>query len=1803
MYQSKMDNKKKHRKVLRTAFTKGARELEQHLATPDVETRLLKVSLKLLEQKMDAIKVVDEELYSLLLEEDVSEQELLTEMETRDTYWMKFNELSLRCEEVIERQSTVREDVDSAQSVQSEGNSVSGTGRRKFRLPVLELKKFDGNIRDWLPFWSQFEKLHNDPDIDLSDKVEYLIQATVPNSKARQLVESFPATGANYVNIIEAFRARFGREDLLIELYVRELLKLIISNATSGTVIELYSLYDKIESQLRALETLGITSDKYAAMLFPLIESCFPPDLLRVWQRMPAKFGSQGQANDVGKLEDRLKSLMSFLKNEVENEQRVSLAMEGFGLREKSAAKPIRRGITGHGGKKRFQEGFEDHVHTAAGLLNSNVTRCLFCKGDHETSSCFKAQNFDLMEKKRILSENGACFRCLKPGHLSLKCHKKLRCIVCHRSHANLMCPDLAVNKRKQDDNQDHREPQIDQALTNNSTSHVFLQTLRVELKGVSRSRLVRALIDTGSQNSYILKSTAYTLGYTCKRYVRLLHGLFGGNNLEQRHGCYDIKMSYGNFCYTCEVLDQTAICSDISPIFHGPWTQELDSLDIKLSDVHDGAPIELLIGADIAGKLYTGKRKVLVCGLVAVETLLGWTLMGKIPSNHDSNKTTCAISLFVKNASITDLWELEALGITDPYEKKSKEELALATKEHFLKNVRQDSEGRYEIVLPWLEGHPPLPSNYRIAKNRLENTVKRLEQRSLLTPYNEVFQEWCDDHIIEEVPENELPRTIHYLPHRPVVKEGSATTKIRPVFDASAREKGGPSLNQCLEKGPNLIELIPAILIRFRLNKIGVISDIRRAFLQIGVQETDRNWLCFLWTDSEGHEKVYRHRRVVFGVNSSPFLLGATVQYHLSECLKKKESDPEHVLYSSNTVTKLSRSFYVDNCVTSLTCEEELDTFIRESVVIMSKGKFDLRGWEFTGQPTGENPSSNDTNVLGLLWDKTDDTLSVNREGLMSEVEEFAEYPVTKRLILSVAQRVFDPVGYTCPATLLPKLLLQQTWESKLSWDSPVNPLIESSFRDWVKNLSYLCDIKIPRWVNADQEGRQEWTIHTFCDASKDAFSAAVFLRVLRYGKVSIHLLAAKSRIAPLRTLSIPRLELMAAVIAVRLYNTVVENLEVEIDSYFWTDSTTILSWIQRSEEWAVFVWNRVKEIRETTSVDDWHHVPGIMNPADLPSRGCNARELLESRWWEGPDWLYEESTRWPTGGHSYNEEEINRERRKKPTTSLINIEEIMDLDGWHLKFFSSYLKILRMCAWINRFIYNCRNPDSKRQGELTTEEIDRAEMFVLRLIQRESFIDESHDKLRGLTVFKDNNGLIRLKSRICNRLDSEHFRLPIVLPSKNDIIERLIFYMHIKSCHVNVQSLMSILREKYWILGGRRTIKKAISKCIVCKRQHVKPLGLSAPPLPLDRVRDAVAFEIAGVDFAGPLFLKSGKKAWVCLFTCAVYRAVHLELCTSLSVANFMLALRRFIARRGRPKTMYSDNGTNFVGTENAFGRVDFAKIMEYSSAERIKWRFNPPAAPWWGGFWERLVGILKQLLRKVLGRAFLFYEDLYTVLCDCESVINSRPLTSISSEADDLVPLTPAMFLRDLVECGVPDCDAVDTSVNYFKRIRHRQKLVEDLRRRFRSEYLGQLKLFHKKDSGRAISLGEIVLVGNDQQKRIYWPIGRVSELLPGKDGQIRLVRITTAKGQLLRPIQRVYPLEVASTELQYPQGQASENCDPLCRSAGLIEGNEQSIETNRLGDVAIAGVKKSRAPEPRIVITRSGRVSKRPERFLS
>ncbi|XP_061724700.1 uncharacterized protein LOC133530697 [Cydia pomonella] len=789
--------------------------------------------------------------------------------------------------------------ISSASSLHSAQSSI----QRSLKLPKLELVKFDGNIKSWLSFWGQFKKIHEDKVMDATDKYQYLLQSMTPNSSARQLVESYPPCAENYSKAVEALKARFAGDDLLIETYVRGLLTLMQQR---GEPKNLSNLYDNLQTHLQALETLGVTKDKYASMLFPMIESALPESILRAWHR------SQSETRD-------LANLMQFLRQEVESEERIKLArskMEDITLAEQKPPTACFVQLTEAKSNKEASRR-QGETFTSA---------CIWCsKDNHSAVECYKAAKMTVSDRIEFIKGKKACLICLKGNHIAKKCKSFPKCLYCKKRHFTIMCVDIPAD---QGSSNKQSETFNNMSCVQKSASTTLLQTVMVKLVHDKKEVSIRAFIDNGAQRSHIKKDLVQKLGLKSIRKEVISHCLFGGfETKKEDYGVFDIcvKNVENDFSMNLSVVEQTNICNFLPKIRSSVILEQLRRKNIILNDSMTDSPdeVSLLIGADYSGLLLTGDVIQLDNNLTAIKTKFGWTVQGPITGLYSSMTNSTTTFHCLTKIDLTDLWSLEAIGINDPAVQATKTARDEEVLRSFEENIKVNEEGRYEVSLPWRDVPRP-KTNYDLAKKRLDSTMARLKQLGKLEDYDKVFREWLQLNIIEEAPDQSVQG--HYMGHHGVIKTSSLTTKLRPVFDCSAKDRHGISLNSCLEKGVNLLEKIPNLLVDFRKNKIGVTADITKAFLQISVAPEDRDYLRFLWwskIDEDDRTMItYRHRRVVFGVTSSPFHLVATINHHLDNC-----SEP-----LKETAAKLKKSFYVDNCVTSLESEEELNKFISES-------------------------------------------------------------------------------------------------------------------------------------------------------------------------------------------------------------------------------------------------------------------------------------------------------------------------------------------------------------------------------------------------------------------------------------------------------------------------------------------------------------------------------------------------------------------------------------------------------------------------------------------------------------------------------------------------------------------------------------------------------------------------------------------------------------------------------------------------------------------------------------------------------
>ncbi|CAK9834532.1 hypothetical protein ANTRET_LOCUS11048 [Anthophora retusa] len=491
-------------------------------------------------------------------------------------------------------------------------------------------------------------------------------------------------------------------------------------------------------------------------------------------------------------------------------------------------------------------------------------------------------------------------------------------------------------------------------------------------------------------------------------------------------------------------------------------------------------------------------------------------------------------------------------------------------------------------------------------------------------------------------------------------------------------------------------------------------------------------------------------------------------------------------------------------------------------------------------------------------------------------------------------------------------------------------------------------------------------------------------------------------------------------------------------------------------------------------------------------------------------------------------------------------------------LEKYSSIDYLNRIIAYIFRFYNNTKRDSSKCAGPLSLLEIQNAHFRIIRLIQLETFSSEIDDlknsknvnrksRLINLNPFIDDNGIIRVGSRLKHAVLRYEQKYPIVLPHKHHVTELIIRQVHLRQFHSGTQATLYTVRQKYWPIAGKSIVKQILHKCISCCKYNPKTPQYIMGNLPKNRIRQSRPFESVGIDYCGPFFIKEKKfrnrnklKCYVVVFVCFATKAIHLELATDLTTESCLGALKRFLARRGKPCHVYSDNGTNFVGAKNEIAQTHALlqsdeyknKFRKFLTQENIEWHFSPPRSPHFGGLWEAAVRSFKKHLHKTIGDAMLTYEQFYTLIVEIEAILNSRPLTPISSDPNDFLALSPNHFLIGESLASLPEQNFVDTQTNKLSLWQHGQKIKQHFWRRWQTEYLQELHTrskWHTGD-GTKIKEGTLVTIRDENCPPLQWQLGRVVALHPGEDDVVRVATIQTPHGTYKRALKKLAPLPI-------------------------------------------------------------------------
>ncbi|KAK7896104.1 hypothetical protein WMY93_021429 [Mugilogobius chulae] len=1021
------------------------------------------------------------------------------------------------------------------------------------------------------------------------------------------------------------------------------------------------------------------------------------------------------------------------------------------------------------------------------------------------------------------------------------------------------------------------------------------------------------------------------------------------------------------------------------------------------------------------------------------------------------------------------------------------------------------------------------------------------------------------------KVPDKDLSRDdgkVWYLPHHGVYHPKKHT--LRVVFDCGVSYQG-TTLNEQLLQGPNLTSTLLGVITRFRQEEVALMADVEAMFHQVKVPDEDSDLLRFLWWKSGDitQEMVEYKMLRSFG---------------LRKCAEDNRDQ-----FNKQAVDTVLHNFYVDDCLKSVSTEEKAVQLYHNLRAICQTGGFKLTKWISNNRmvlsaiPEEERAAE----VKDIDLDR--DSLPMERAlgvhwCIQSDSFQFrimlSDKTPTRRNILSLVSSVYDPLGILSPVTLQAKKILQELCRRKIGWDVIIPDDLAHEWFVWKNQLHQLENISVPRCFKPVGFGESVYNqLHHFADASEEGYGTVSYL-VQKNSSNQVHcsFVLGKARVAPLKPMTVPRMELTAATMAARMDEVLRSEIHLPLQtSAFWSDSTTVLKYIHNTtSRFRTFVANRVDVILKCSNPNQWRYINTSQNPADFASRGLKAENFIQTHvWLQGPAFLCEPIELWPENKQQLGDLTTEDPEIKNTLVCANAVEETGDVIQEFLQYFSSWFRLKKAVAWIlkvrSTLLELCRKrkelhatksqPEVEKEmisfkkslfqtdtNNLTVNDLTAAEQEIIRYCQAKAFGKElvalklGQGIKRNSSIFKLNpvleQGILRVGGRLSRAALPEESKRPAILNKDHHVTKLIIREVHENLAHGGRNHVLSKLRTKYWIPSANTAIRHILSKCIVCRRKHGVAGQQQMADLPRDRVLpDDPPFTNTGVDYFGPFEVKRGRsmvKRYGVIFTCLTVRAVHLEMASSLDTDSFIHALRRFIARRGQVKILRSDNGTNFIGAERELKKAiqewNVSKIEDSLQQHGIQWMFNPPSGSHHGGVWERLIKSVKKILNTTVNLQTLDEEGLHTLLCEAEAIVNSRPITKASSDPNDLEMLTPNHLLLLKTKPSLPP-GLFDRQDLYARRRWKQIQYMSDIFwKRWTREYLPLLQERQKwARPSRNFAIGDIVLIVDDSSPRNSWVTGKVVQTTPDKSGFVRQVRVKTKTTTLDRPITKICLLQ--------------------------------------------------------------------------
>lgn len=1576
------------------------------------------------------------------------------------------------------------------------------------RLAKIKLKEFYGRFDEWPIFITMFDELvHNDNSLSNATKITQL--KSYLRGEAAKIVSHVIPSGDNYRICYNLLRNRYDNKRAMLGQLLDTMFLIPKQNKEASK--DLKSLYDTVNECVLSISALGVKVRNWDPLLNHIILLKLSSETIKNYEcQLENVKEPQSYAEFMKYLESRFLALQSAEAksgNFIEKNQSVNAQYKSNNSQGKS--------------------------------YNYVEKNCIKCNSKHSTMECPELLKLSVDDRLNWVKEKKLCTNCLSNSHTINNCSSKYNCKVCKKRHNSVL----------------HFEKRNLQTSANISmTGEVLLATaLLCAYNSKSNEQiLLRALLDQGSQSNFITEHACQLLGLQKTRADITIFGISAEPKIAK--SMVSLKIFSRQFAFSIAinaiVLPKiTSLHHNIGDLKSFPYLQNLMLADPSTKQANG---IDILLGAaEYAKILKPGLIKGAEHEPIAQNTEFGWIVSGRSNTNL---VTSTVVHVSTLDEQLNKIFETDDTVDDTPETDEQK-----MCEEHFINTHTRDENGKYVVQMPFKGGltNPSLGDSRKKAIATFFQLEHRFKKNATLrTEYTKCIREYFDmNHI--EVANNENQG--FYLPHHSVTKE-STTTKLRVVFNASQATSNGISLNEQLAIGKTNQKDIVAILIAWRFKRFACSSDIEKMYRQIWIHPSQRMFQKILWRNKQSEQiREYQLSTVTFGMANAPYLAIRTL-FQLAN-----DSENEFPIAAN----LIRNNFYVDDGMFGADSIGELCEQYTSLKKVLGSGGFNLRKWstncaklrEIIPERDLENPINkidNSVKTLGISWVTTSDTLQVNV--MIKSTKNVS----TKRELLSQMASLYDPLGWLAPTILKAKMLMQSVWLLRIDWD---DQLPSELIGEWIKIRTQLIEIghfEVPRWLLTTDCADIE--LHAFCDASQKGMAAVVYVRTIHNEKVAVSLLVSKYKVAPIKQLTIPRLELSAAHILSKLVKKVLESTDTKFSKIcLYSDSRVTLDWINGNpKRWRTFVANKVIKINENVTKDHWNHVPTKVNPADCASRGLYPNELkIHDMWWNGPEFLRQ---------------------------SIVAIPKETDIHGDDA---SAILKESVVEVMIGEVATNSL-PQAATYGELkkqmaiqklgsenyTVHDLKRAEIEILQIIQHENFSNEINDLKRGkniqksskliaLSIFLDSNDILRVGGRLSNAdmdYDAKH---QILLPSGHMVTTLIITEAHENCVHGGPRLTEAVLRERFWVISSQQNIKRVISNCTQCVVARGKTLTQRMADLPAVRVnKPKRPFINCMIDYAGPIKIKSSTlraakivKAYIAIFVCMAVKAVHIEPVSDQTSAAFIAALRRFTARRGRPANIYSDNGTNFVGASKEI--VDMSKEEQERvnfelTNTNISFHFSPAGSPHFNGLVEAAVKSIKTHLKRAIGEVSLTFEELATTLYQIESAINSRPLCAMSSDPNDKTILTPAHFLIGDSMAAIPEEEFIETNINWLTRWNLVQRMVQQFWHRWQQEYLHTLQQRNKwRNAQDEPDKNDMVLVKDENLPSTKWPVARITEKHAGPDGKTRVVSVETESGSILkRAITKIVRLPQLTETKKVEVKKSSEKIIPIVAAMCIV-----------------------------------------------